>query len=50
MSQIPIIGITMGDPVGVGPEVIVKALQENEIYEIAKPMILSDFNVISKVC
>ena len=25
-QQLPVIGITMGDPVGIGPEIIVKAL------------------------
>ena len=29
----PIIGITMGDPAGIGPEVIVKALSDPEIRD-----------------
>ena len=29
----PVIGITMGDPAGIGPEVIVKALAEPEIQK-----------------
>jgi 4-hydroxythreonine-4-phosphate dehydrogenase len=28
MTPLPKIGITMGDPSGIGPEIIVKALQE----------------------
>ena len=28
MDNLPVIGITMGDPAGIGPEVIVKALNE----------------------
>ncbi len=32
----PVIGITMGDPAGIGPEVIVKALAEPEIRKAAK--------------
>jgi len=30
----PIIGITMGDPAGIGAEIIVKALSKKEIYRI----------------
>ena len=32
----PVIGITMGDPAGIGPEIIVKALAEPEIRKAAK--------------
>ncbi len=32
----PVIGITMGDPAGIGPEVIVKALAEPEMRRAAK--------------
>ena len=28
-----ILGITMGDPAGVGPEITVKALQDPKVYE-----------------
>ncbi len=32
----PVIGITMGDPAGIGPEVVVKALDDPEIRKAAK--------------
>lgn len=32
----PVIGITMGDPAGVGPEVVVKALADPEIRRLAR--------------
>lgn len=35
----PIIGITMGDPAGVGAEIIVKALSYPDIYNQAKPIV-----------
>jgi len=38
----PLIGITMGDAAGVGPEVIVKALQLPEIYADCRPLVLGD--------
>ena len=33
MIMKPIIAITMGDPAGIGPEIIIKALSLKETYE-----------------
>jgi 4-phospho-D-threonate 3-dehydrogenase / 4-phospho-D-erythronate 3-dehydrogenase len=38
----PRIGITMGDPAGVGPEVVMKALAHAEPYESARPLVIGD--------
>ena len=38
----PILGITMGDAAGVGPEIIVKALTTPEIYDISRPVVFGD--------
>ncbi|MEI7025564.1 4-hydroxythreonine-4-phosphate dehydrogenase PdxA [Paenibacillus sp. y28] len=38
----PIIGITMGDAAGVGPEVIVKALNHAHSYESCRPLVIGD--------
>ena len=35
----PVLGITMGDAAGVGPEIIAKALADPQIYEVARPVI-----------
>jgi len=43
----PIIGITMGDPVGIGPEIISKALCESSVYEACCPLVLGDVAVIT---
>jgi 4-hydroxythreonine-4-phosphate dehydrogenase len=40
--MLPIIGITMGDPAGVGPEVIAKALDHQSAYEICRPIVIGD--------
>ena len=32
------IAVTMGDPAGIGPEVVVKALANKEIYEKYNPL------------
>jgi len=36
----PIIAITMGDPAGIGAEIIVKALSNKEIYKSSKPVVI----------
>lgn len=43
----PIIGISMGDPAGIGPEIIIKALSHKHIYDICKPVVIGDASVIS---
>ena len=43
----PIIGITMGDPVGVGPEIIFLSLSNPAIYEICKPLVLGDLRILT---
>ncbi len=48
MSKKPLIGITMGDPNGIGPEVIVKALQSEEVLGICDPVIYASESVIRK--
>jgi len=42
----PIIGITMGDPVGIGPEIILSALSEPEIYDICRPIVFGDAAIL----
>jgi 4-hydroxythreonine-4-phosphate dehydrogenase len=41
----PILGITMGDPFGVGPEIAVKTLAKKEIYSICRPLLIGDVEV-----
>ncbi len=38
----PVIAITMGDAVGIGPEVVVKALFSEEIYSICRPLVVGE--------
>lgn len=38
----PILAITMGDPASIGPEIIVKALARQEIYQICRPLVVGD--------
>jgi 4-hydroxythreonine-4-phosphate dehydrogenase len=45
----PLIGITMGDPLGVGPETIVKALADQELRAAARYIIFGLHDVLSIV-
>ena len=38
----PIIAITMGDPAGVGPEVVVKALARPDVLAMCRPVVIGD--------
>lgn len=49
MSQTkPIIGITMGDAAGVGPEVILKSLRNQEIYDLCNPIVIGDRKILER--
>ncbi len=45
-SPLPIIGITMGDPVGIGPEVLIKALSDPKLFLKCRPLIIGDSKII----
>lgn len=42
MTYRPVIGITMGDAAGVGPEIIMKALTHRAVYEQCRPLVIGD--------
>jgi 4-hydroxythreonine-4-phosphate dehydrogenase len=42
----PIIAITLGDPAGIGPEIVIKSLTDASLYQICNPLIIGDKNVI----
>lgn len=44
----PIIGITMGDAAGVGPEIIVKALTDTTIYDACNPLVIGDAKMLER--
>src|ERR1051326_2013679 len=44
---LPRIGITMGDPVGIGPEVVLKAVAEEEIRRVCVPVIIGDAQLLA---
>jgi 4-hydroxythreonine-4-phosphate dehydrogenase len=44
----PIIAVTMGDPCGIGPEVIVKGLADGNLYRLCRPFVIGNVDWISQ--
>jgi len=44
----PIVGITMGDAAGVGPEIVMKSLAVDEVHEICRPLVIGDAGRLRK--
>jgi 4-phospho-D-threonate 3-dehydrogenase / 4-phospho-D-erythronate 3-dehydrogenase len=44
---LPRIGITMGDPAGIGPEVVLKAVAEDEVRRACIPVIIGDAQLLA---
>ena len=42
----PTLAITMGDPAGIGPEIIAKTLQDKETYSICNPLVVGDIHAM----
>ena len=38
----PILGITMGDPFGNGPEITVRSLNDKTVYDRCRPLVVGD--------
>ncbi len=49
MEKIPFIAITMGDPAGIGPEIIAKILDTGEVFPFCRPVIVGDAGVMKKI-
>ena len=48
MSKKPIVGITMGDPAGKGPEITIKALAHKDVYDRCQPVVVGDANMLEQ--
>lgn len=48
MKELPILGITMGDLAGIGPEIVVKSLNRTEVYEICRPMVVGNTQAVQR--
>ena len=45
-KRLPLLAVTLGDPAGVGPEVIVKALADARVYDRCRPIVLGHPEVL----
>ena len=46
-TALPRVGITMGDPSGIGPEVVLKAVAEAEVRAVCQPIIIGDAQLLA---
>ncbi|WLD76668.1 4-hydroxythreonine-4-phosphate dehydrogenase PdxA [Mogibacterium neglectum] len=44
----PIIAVTMGDPAGIGPEIVVKSIADKTTFDIARCIVVGDKKVMAK--
>lgn len=45
-NRLPVVGITMGDAAGVGPEITLKAVTQADLTELCIPVIIGDANFL----
>ncbi|MFH0930941.1 MAG: 4-hydroxythreonine-4-phosphate dehydrogenase PdxA [Candidatus Zixiibacteriota bacterium] len=48
MKRLPILGITMGDPAGIGPEVVVKSIINPQVKKVCIPLVFGSKDVFSE--
>ncbi len=44
----PLVAITAGDPAGIGPEIVLKALGDPQIYDVCRPLVIASIEVMSR--
>ena len=44
----PILAMTMGDPAGIGPEVIVRAWADPQVHEHVRPLVIGHPEVLQR--
>lgn len=49
MRALPVLAITMGDPASIGPEIGVKALLQEKIHAICRPLLVGDAAVFQQI-
>src|ERR1700746_3575942 len=47
-ESLPVIAITMGDPAGIGPEIIAKALAHKAVHDRCRPLVIGDVKRMEK--
>ncbi len=47
-SERPILAVTMGDPAGIGPEIIIKGLGHTTVYDQCRPLVIGDRRILDR--
>ena len=47
---LPVVAITLGDPAGIGPEIIVRTLSHPELYRRCRPLVVGDAGTVEEAC
>ncbi|MEC4675237.1 MAG: 4-hydroxythreonine-4-phosphate dehydrogenase PdxA, partial [Nitrospirota bacterium] len=47
--NLPVLAITMGDPAGIGPEIIVKALGSAAVWRVCRPLVIGSIPVMERM-
>ena len=42
LNTLPRVGITIGDPAGIGPEIVLKTITEENLRELCTPVVICD--------
>jgi len=45
-NSLPVLGITMGDPAGIGPEVIAKGLARHTVQQVCRPIVIGSTRIM----
>jgi len=48
MEQLPILAITMGDPAGIGPEIVAKSFMEDVVYKQCRPIVTGNAGIMRR--
>jgi 4-hydroxythreonine-4-phosphate dehydrogenase len=47
-SRKPIVGVTLGDVAGIGPEIVAKMLGEEVVYRLCRPLVIGDAYILRR--
>jgi 4-hydroxythreonine-4-phosphate dehydrogenase len=48
--SLPSLAITLGDPAGIGPEILIKALCRGDLWRLCRPVVVGDPGVMERAC
>lgn len=48
-ARLPVLGITMGDAAGIGPEITMKVLSSKDVYSVCRPLVIGDASTLERI-